>query len=50
MVVADGLQAVRVLGEAAERDRRVLLRLALAVVRDAEERGHESLLHGEHLG
>ena len=50
MVVADGLQAVRVLGEAAERDRRVLLRLALAVVRDAEERGHERLLHSEHLG
>ena len=48
MIVADGLQAVRVLGEAAQRDRGVLLRLPVAVVRDAEQLGYERLLHGQH--
>ena len=48
MIVADGLQAVRVLGEATERDRGVLLRLPVAVVRDAKQLGHERLLHRQH--
>ena len=47
MVVADRLQAPRVLGEPAQRDGRILARLALLVVRNREERRNDRL-DGEH--
>ena len=43
MILLDGEQKPRVLGEAAESDRRILLRPAVAIMADGEQRRHERL-------